>query len=151
MPWSRLLPLILVGAAWSVGAASEVPLDACRDLAAWRFSDGGEFPGAKGSLAVGSEGIDIGYDFSGGGSYVAAEYVGPFPPEVIGIDASVSCDRPCAVGWRWRDATGRVHQGAGCDVPAGGMDLRVERAGPWATAWGGPADAQAEQPGDPVA
>jgi hypothetical protein len=63
----------------SRGHAKETTLDdfeGARAPEPWTFSNGPEFPGAKGSLAKGpghtGSGAHLAYDFSGGGAYVAA-------------------------------------------------------------------------------
>jgi hypothetical protein len=63
----------------SRGHAQETTLDdfeGARAPEPWTFSNGSEFPGAKGSLAKGAghsgSGAHLAYDFSGGGAFVAA-------------------------------------------------------------------------------
>lgn len=58
----------------SLAAADSVKLSPqSRDLAGWRFTNGPEFPGAKGSLRADKSGVlRVRYDFRGGGAYVGA-------------------------------------------------------------------------------
>ena len=49
----------------------------------WTFSNGGEFPGAKGDLAIDTDGLlHLEFDFTGGGAYVAA-YRNLTPPDIV--------------------------------------------------------------------
>jgi hypothetical protein len=83
-PMRRRLGIVLlfgavVFATPSRGHATETTLDnfeGARAPEPWTFSNGPEFPGAKGSLTRGAghsgSGAHLAYDFSGGGAYVAA-------------------------------------------------------------------------------
>jgi hypothetical protein len=97
------------------GATPEVTLiddfEGANAERAWKFSNGSEFPGATGlvALAAGAQGqgVKLGYDFSLGGLYVAATR--EFSP---GIDVSllrmkVLLPAAAKLGLRVQDATGQ--------------------------------------------
>lgn len=136
-----VIPLYFVAAA---AAAEPLLIDACVEQSAWRFHEGREFPGAKGSLAaVRGEGLAITWDFSGGGAYVTAAHAGPFPPEATAFIATVRATTGCAVNWRISDRSGRTFQAKPTILAAGTIrPLRIDRDGPWQSAWGGVDGAQ---------
>lgn len=119
--------------------AAEVLLDAGLEAGSWRFHDGGEFPGAKGALrATATDGLVLAWDFRGGGTYVSATHQGPFPPGAAGFTATIATDAACSINWRLSDRSGRTFQGPGLNLAASeARTLRIERAGPWKSAWGG--------------
>ncbi len=136
-----------------VGAGEEeVLLDTCRDASAWRFSPGGEFPGARGALRAdespAASGLTLVFDFTGGGAYVAAEFSGPVPPEPVAFGLELTARQDCRVNWRVADGTGRTFQGPGAALAAGERKtIVVPVAGPWPGAWGGK---DAPRPAEPV-
>ncbi len=57
-------------AAFVAAVATLFAADGASGVAAPRFINGGEFPGAKGGIAAQGDGYVLSYDFSGGGAYV---------------------------------------------------------------------------------
>lgn len=120
--------------------AADVLLDAAEDAGGWAFHDGGEFPGASGSLRRGdtASGIQVDYDFTRGGTYVAAIYRGPVPPQTTAFRLTVQASQDCQLFVRISDASKRTFQGGSVALAAGeSRELTCPVAGPWKTAWGG--------------
>ncbi len=135
----------------SAAEENQVRVDAGYSLTNWRFHDGGEFPGAKGSLKLAAEaggGLRLAYDFSGGGSYVAANYSGALPPQTTKLKVKLNLGVACRLQGRFCDRSGRWFQGQAQACPAGDYDYELDRSGPWTAAWGG--DNQAKAPGELV-
>jgi len=124
--WRRLGPSALVGLVLvSPRVAAAAPtttliddFEAANAERPWKFSNGSEFPGATGAVALGpgakGEALELAYDFSGGGLYVAATR--EFSP---GLDVSllrfnVKTPPAAKLGLRVQDATGQWLQ---FDVP----------------------------------
>jgi uncharacterized protein (TIGR03382 family) len=80
----------------------------------WRFSNGGEFPGATGSIGYGAgrtgRGLVLGYDFTGGGAYVAADLSLTTPLVASGIGFWVRSPAGAQVRLRVTDDTGQTFQ-----------------------------------------
>jgi hypothetical protein len=153
MPLSRCSALLLLLAGGTLVPAADLLLDAGLDATAWRFHDGGEFPGAKGGLtppAPETSGVALRYDFSGGGMYVSADFTAGLPPALDTLRWDVSCDQAVKISFRVRDAAGRTFQSQPRAVAAGvAAPLELGLAGPWAEAWDG--DAQQAAPSTAVA
>lgn len=96
----------------------------------WRFTNGPEFPGAKGSLTVakdepqaGSSCLKLSGDFSGGGAYVAMiRDLAPLAAasDVPAIRLQVKSQHATGLGIQLVDATGQTHQRKGVKVTADG-------------------------------
>lgn len=122
----------------SLCAGEPVLVDAGVDATAWHFHNGGEFPGARGSLAVEDQGLALTWDFSAGGAYVSATHQGPFPPGTDAFTVAVETAATCTVRVRLSDRSGRTMQSQTMPVEGGaGRTLTITRAGPWADGWGG--------------
>lgn len=82
--------------------------------APWTFTNGPEFPGAKGSLSKGAGhvggGAHLSYDFTGGGAYVAAVLALSKPIDAVEIDFWVKAPPAIRVVLRVVDATGQTLQ-----------------------------------------
>ncbi len=82
--------------------------------APWTFSNGPEFPGATGSLAVGvghsGQGAHLAYDLSKGGHYVSANLTLPTPLTVTDIGFWVKSPPKITIALRVVDATGQTLQ-----------------------------------------
>lgn len=63
---------LLIWAVSAVVAAMEVPLPFSSGFRQWRFLEGREFPGARGSIELENDSLRLNADFSGGGNYVGA-------------------------------------------------------------------------------
>lgn len=124
--------------------------DAAR-TAAWRFSNGAEFPGAAGRFQRSNEAAHSGqfggrleFDFTGGGAYVSAGL--PLPPSAPPDEGGVRAVRlwlhkatPNRIGFRVTDSAGQTFQKQVSYHFPGWQQVRV-RFGPWAAHWGGPND-----------
>ena len=131
---------LAVSASLSALPVAGIPLDDCLVKSAkWHFSEGGEFPGASGSLAANDgQGLLLSYDFSKGGSYVAAIR----DLEIQGVPAEftflVKSAEASSCFFRLIDSTGRCFQSELMPIAAGKDDsltLRVDSK--WRGAWGG--------------
>ena len=82
--------------------------------APWSFSNGPEFPGATGSLSLGTghhgRGAHLAYNFTGGGAYVSAnlDLASLVNGEAVGFWAKASGG--CWISLRVRDSTGQILQ-----------------------------------------
>lgn len=114
------LGVALLTANLALGADGEILLD---DFEAaqqgWKFVDGREFPGAKGSFAAdatvahgGKQSYQLQTDFRGGGAYVGVwrELGGLTVRDVTEIRLWVKALGVKSVGVRFNDATGQCHQ-----------------------------------------
>ena len=109
-------------------------------LTNWTCSNGGEFPGAKGSIVVvtvdDQRKLKLDYDFSGGGNYVAAVYRGGFPVETTGMTFSVRTEQACHLFCRVCDGS-KTFQGFYRKFGAGEeATVQVSAQGPWRNSWG---------------
>lgn len=146
---TRLRLLCPALAACAALGAADVLLDAGLDPQAWTFVPGAEFPGATGALkgpAPGATGLNLSWDFAGGGNYVAAEFRGAMPPATTAFTASLRADAACTVSFRVRDGSGRVFQTRPHSLPAGRSTATIQLAGPWERAWDGVDGAPAGEP-----
>lgn len=77
----------------------------------WKFSNGAEFPGATGSIAVHAgqlgKALTIAYDFSKGGIYVAADRALATPAKATLLRFYARVPADAALSVRIRDATGQ--------------------------------------------
>ena len=93
--------------------------------AKWAFYGGYEFPGAKGTVTRQNledrEIVNLFYDFSGGGAYVAAKGTLEIPEGATEFRFTAKADRPHKLVLRLVDATKQTHQ----------WELRYDRAGQW--------------------
>jgi hypothetical protein len=112
----------------------------------WSFSNGGEFPGAKGTLSVDAKrGVSLAYDFTGGGAYVAA-YRDLDAPDIVGsISFRLENPRPRQITVRVFDRDGQVFQKSVGSDHAGwqAFTCGMNR---WTGHYGGPNDGIPRQP-----
>ena len=118
----------------------------------WRFTDGAEFKGAKGSLtiaadtpAAGQSCLKLSGDFTGGGAYVAAlKNLGDFDlKDVTAFRFRAKTDNATSIGIQLVDGAGQTHQRKDVKLVADGQwhDVVIkpaEIAG--GEHWGGPND-----------
>lgn len=151
MKTPALILSLLIGCSLSLFAADPVvpdvlPLGAFQSVSSWRFSNGAEFAGAKGSLnsqatSTGQE-SSVTFDFSAGGAYVAAFTAITVSEDYSEIRLRVKSAQNLKLSFRLNDSTGQCHQ----------IPVSYDRAGEWQTIrydlkthrpgqrWGGPAD-----------
>ena len=119
----------------------------------WVFSNGPEFPGAKGSLSAGAgasgSGAALAYDFSGGGNYVAMTLTLPTPLDVTVLGYSARASGVHTV-LRVVDSKGQTFQyDASRPLEAGGpaawYTQIVDLTAP-TSSYGGPGDGVLHQP-----
>lgn len=132
-----LLLLAIIG---PIGSALSLDtLDDCKVLSSeWGFSPGSEFPGATGSIEPSKDGLAIKYDFTGGGTYVAA--VRSLPVSKGPLELFLTLQAPSVSGYHLRvvDASGRTFQSESMQLQEG--EEAVVGISPdtkWAGAWGG--------------
>lgn len=96
----------------------------------WKFLDGREFPGAKGTLALvkdqpapGQYAMKLDADFSKGGAYVAAvRDLTEFGfQDVNALHLRVKTENAAVIGIRLGDGTGQTHQKKDVSIPADGQ------------------------------
>ena len=118
-----------------------------RDNGRWSFSDGGEFPGAKGSFerakeaAHGGEyGGKLSFDFGGGGNYVAAILTLTAAPDIRAVRLWLKNPAGNRLTFRYTDPTGQTLQKS-VELPPSGewSDVEIECVG-WGHHWGGAND-----------
>ena len=139
MRWRLLLAVLLLWlfpAQFSFSAEREILLSDGTSLRGWGFSDGGEFPGAKGKISVTGKGIRLEGDFSGGGAYVAALYFGEMPPFPRFLSWTLELAEPMQMTLRVVDGNSRTFQTGALPLAAGTQLLKVDlRNTPWAASW----------------
>src|SRR5208282_5892059 len=91
--------------------------DATWQEGAWQFSNGAEFPGAKGSFErskdaahAGTFGGKLSFDFSGGGNYVAAILKLTRAPDIKGVRFWLKDPAGNRITFRYTDSTGQTLQ-----------------------------------------
>ncbi len=144
----KLSAALLAIAAAALLPAAEVVLDGCRSAANWNSFNGSEFKGAKVSLAEGADGLDLFYDFSGGGAYVGCALRKLLIPAAESLSVAVNVTTPIGFNYRIIDANGRYFQGRGFQLKPGEATLALSVKGPWASIWGG--STQDKQPAMPI-
>ncbi|MFA5206961.1 MAG: hypothetical protein WC708_21375, partial [Lentisphaeria bacterium] len=140
----RRLPVLLLGVMMAAGAVAAPPLvldDGHRLSGKWQFLNGGEFPGARGGLQAGPAGIELVYDFTQGGQYVAASRNLAVSGRPAAFAFRLTPAQDCAVFCRVIDANGRTFQRAAAPLNGGAETvLELPLAGPWSGNWGGQAN-----------
>lgn len=106
----------------------------------WQFTEGREFPGAKGSLRVDEKGVlHVAFDFRGGGAYVGVYQHLEEPLELQALTFRVKKPRGVSLGVRLTDSTGQTVQKHIAYEHGDWQPLRVEMGG-WTGHWGGAND-----------
>lgn len=135
----RMLTVLLLGAL--CGMAGGEPL-----AGAWRFDNGGEFPGAAGAVSAEKDGgFALRYDFTGGGRYVAAYCDFPQPRVVGSVQFAVKKPACAQLTIRITDDTGQTFQKSVSFDSADWSALSFDMRG-WASHWGGANDGSVHQP-----
>ena len=124
-----------------LAAETKILLDDCKTLQGWSFSEGREFPGAKGKLRQGElngeSGLLIDYDFSGGGLYVAAYQRRIFPSDLISISYELTASGSAVIGLRLKDGNGTWYADFSKKIKAGKNTVSfVINDNKWQTSWG---------------
>ncbi len=136
-----ILTLVMLLFAGMISAAetAEYSMPYSLDPAKWQFSNGGEFPGAVGSLTLDSSsgGLTISYDFTAGGRYVAVYPKLTYSSHVKGINFKIKTDSQCRVNYRVFDANSRIFQGKPYPLKSGENSFSCSVMGPWSSSWSG--------------
>jgi hypothetical protein len=107
-------PALAAGDANDHKDIGERPLGLLDKGAHWGFSNGQEFPGATGSLEQGTDGdkpvINLSYDFTKGGAYVAALSEISIPDTAAEIRIPAKSPRGLGLSIQLIDRTGQCHQ-----------------------------------------
>jgi hypothetical protein len=118
----------------------------------WAFSNGQEFPGAKGSFErsheaahAGTWGGELSFDFSGGGNYVAAILRLDNAPDVAAVRVWVKKPRGNRLTFRYTDGTGQTLQKGFLAPDDKWADVLIPMVG-WTGHWGGANDGQPHGP-----
>jgi len=122
--------------------STSVPLTG--ELGRWDFTNGPEFPGAAGSVEPG-EPLRLRFDFSGGGTYVAAGKRLAEPREIGRLSFRARGD-PANVNVRLLDATGQCLQYRLGETSRDFREYSMSVADPPEGAWGGSNDKKVHQP-----
>ena len=150
------LAFVLAVAGSRFAHAAEVRLiedfDATWKEGRWQFSSGAEFPGAKGTLSRskeaahgGEHGARLGFDFRGGGNYVAAALPLADAPPIRAVRVRVRKPRGTGLTFRYTDPTGQTLQKP-FDAPAGTWTDVLIRLSGWTGHWGGAGDGRIHGP-----
>ena len=147
----RVLGIASWLAAWGLAAgAAEMRVaedfDATWQEGRWAFSNGAEFPGARGSFGRardaahgGQWGGRLRFDFSGGGNYVAAILRLDGAPDVAAVRLWVKKPRGHRLTFRYTDPTGQTLQ-KGFMARDGKWTDAFIAVGGWTGSWGGAND-----------
>jgi len=139
--------LLAAGAAEAAEAVRPVEdFDAAWQVGRWAFSNGPEFPGAKGSFdrakeaaRTGDFGGRLAFDFSGGGTYVGAVLKLDKAPQVAAVRLAIKRPGKNRLTFRYSDATGQTLQRP-FDVMGGEWaEVTIPMSG-WTGHWGGAND-----------
>ena len=121
--------------------------DATWRSGAWQFSNGPEFPGAKGSFQrskeaahAGAFGGKLGFDFTGGGHYVAAILNLKGAPEIREVRLWMKNPAGNHITFRYTDSTGQTLQKTAALPPHGGWTEIEFECWEWSGHWGGAND-----------
>lgn len=115
--------------------AGKVLLDTCSDRTGWGFANGGEFPGATGKLAAGPQ-LQLHYDFTEGGRYVAASCPSRIPEAAESLFLKVRPSQKCRISLRLADAADRMFQLPSREID-GETVLEINASNSWGSIWGG--------------
>ena len=140
-------------------AAAEVPpagrvedFDATWRDGRWQFSNGPEFPGAKGSFGRMQDESRAGdwcgrleFDFRGGGNYVAAALPLEAAPEIAAVRVRVRKPRRHRLTFRYTDPTGQTLQRPFQAPDDRWADVLIPMNG-WSGHWGGANDGRLHGP-----
>lgn len=112
----------------------------------WSFTNGPEFPGAKGTydfvreVKGAPEALMITYDFSEGGAYVGVTGDVRVSGRMRALVFDVNAVSPCQLLVRFFDRTGQCFQKVVSLAEAGVQTVRVEVGSPWVAVFGGAND-----------
>jgi GH35 family endo-1,4-beta-xylanase len=150
--YARVLAVLLAIAGLTclpAGAGDQIveDFDTTWNAASWQFSNGAEFPGAKGSFErsksaarAGEFGGKLSFDFSAGGNYVAAILKLKNAPDIKGVRLWLKNPSGNRITFRYTDATGQTLQKTTA-LPPYGEWVEIEfECWQWSGNWGGAND-----------
>ena len=112
-----------------------------------RFNNGGEFPGATGSVVCTNGEAHLAFDFAKGGHYVAAHFAVPENPLAAAIRFEADIPGTTHLALRITDGTGQSFLHVLHDVTEGWETITVPVEGKyWDGGWGGAKDHIVHQP-----
>jgi len=126
--------------------------DATWQAGRWAFSNGQEFPGAKGAFERsadaahgGQSGGKLSFDFSGGGAYVAAVLRLDNAPEIAAVRLWIKKPRGNHLTFRYSDGTGQTVQRGFLAPDDKWAEVLIPMTG-WTGHWGGANDGRLHGP-----
>ncbi len=132
--------------------------DATWQDGAWQFSNGVEFPGAKGSFErskdaahAGAFGGKLTFDFTGGGNYVAAILKLKDAPDIKGVRLWLKNPSGSRITFRYTDSTGQTLQKTTALPPYGEWAEIEFECWEWSGQWGGANDGVVHGPPSQIA
>ena len=136
----RSLAILTIGA---TGYAQSLTFASKESVRAWRFSNGAEFPGAKGALEFDAQhghaaagALALNFDFTGGGNYVATMTDLPAEPAVKAVRLWLKKPGANLMFLRAVDAKGETFQ-KDLQFDYDGWQEVVVDFGEWVHSWGG--------------
>ena len=138
----------LPAVAGEIGQAQPLEdFDAAWQESRWQFSNGSEFPGAKGSferskdaLHAGEYGGKLTFDFTGGGNYVAAVCKLKSAPDIQGVRLWIKSPSGGGVTFRYTDQSGQTLQKPIAVAPSREWEEIEIECWEWSAHWGGKND-----------
>jgi GH35 family endo-1,4-beta-xylanase len=132
--------------------------DATWQRGAWQFSNGAEFPGAKGSFERSKDAAHTGvfggkltFDFTGGGNYVAAVLKLKDAPDIKGVRLWLKNPSGSRITFRYTDSTGQTLQKTTTLAPYGEWTEIEFECWEWSGQWGGANDGIVHGPPSQIA
>jgi len=133
-------------AAQASDAAAVFDFESARQIKDWRFFNGAEFPGARGTLSLakgagrkGGNCARLHFDFSGGGNYVEASVALPAKPRARAVRLWLKKPGTNRLTFRSTDESGQTFQKSLRYEYGGWQQVEVD-LGEWAHHWGGAND-----------
>lgn len=112
----------------------------------WTFSNGGEFPGAKGDMTIDTDGLlHLKFDFTGGGAYIAAYRNLTLPDIVKKVSLRIKKPPQTQITVRVVDSKDQTFQKSVLFEKSTWQRLEFHLGG-WAAHFGGPNDGIVRQP-----
>ncbi len=144
----KFLAVLMLAILGPLTYADNLMLDSARDISSWKYINGGEFPGAKGTIEVSqTQPLELNYDFTKGGCYVGMEMKRKIPAGIKTITIGATATNDCNVCYRVTDATGRVFQGKPVALTNNKkQEITIDVNGKWHQAWGGAKSPTPKQP-----
>ncbi len=133
----KILSLVIMVLITGMACAKDYSLSNFDQAKEWGITLGREFPGAKGKLALNKSGkLELSYDFTGGGKYIAIWFKKRLPEKVNEFFIDLKANQQTSINYRLVDSTKRYFQGRASVIST--VEKKVfKTTGPWSAAWGG--------------